>query len=86
MYLQIYCNNHWLLPPSIQWSQENGGGQFTAVPGEISLFRSLTKLDLSNNKGLTGGCKCGFGYWCELVERDSCAAVAIHEYSISFVH
>ena len=74
----MHCNDHGLLPSihlSIQWSQENGGGQFTTVPDEISLFRSLTKLDLSSNKGLTGGCERGFGhgcgYGCGLVDRDS---------------
>jgi hypothetical protein len=49
LYDMVYRMNNWNKRTVIQWSSENGGGQFAAIPEEMFVFKSLVELDLSSN-------------------------------------
>ena len=49
LYDMVYRMNNWNKRTVIQWSSQNGGGKFAAIPEEIFVFKSLVELDMSHN-------------------------------------
>ena len=50
--------NNWRDRKELVWKGSQGGGDFSSLPGEIGLFKSLIALDLSSNESLGGKLGC----------------------------